>query len=175
VTEELISLCVSSRSLARNSYQEQECKITPIRNTSVMAGFCNVGLIRVWELNTLMNLLFAKTHEPTFWENCVSAAMAFTRGNCIVSHANHIGPSLCCVWATLCFVCLWAKQRESWTYVILLLNELCWLNHKKTIETYSDLNGSPHESQRRSLTPSKWSLWRWTSDGVGEECSIHGR
>lgn len=59
-----------------------------------------------------LNRSFAEPPVSTFWENWAVATMAITRGKCVVSHNNQIGPILCRAWADLSVVSFPVKRHE---------------------------------------------------------------
>jgi hypothetical protein len=64
----------------------------------------------------------------------------------MVSHKNHLSPSLqyvCAVSSSI--VCFPAKRHESWNHVILLLGFALGVDRKESTETHSDLNGSQQQ------------------------------
>jgi hypothetical protein len=63
-----------------------------------------------------LNWSLVKPRESTFLGNSAIATMAVTRGKCIVSHKNHVSPSLYCACVAFSVVFFPTKPHEVCTH-----------------------------------------------------------
>jgi hypothetical protein len=93
-------------------------------------------------------------HSKTTWVHFLRELSFGCHGNhqCIISHLNHISPSLYCAWASLYIICFPAKRHESWTHVIFILGFSFGFDHKETTESQATQTGHPSSDKRHITT-----------------------